>query len=63
MPVVVGELGNNRDKQREGVSFEISDNIQEEFILKEAHSSVSYLEMRASDAFHDSLKEFRDNIV
>jgi len=63
MPVVVSKLGNNRDKQRESVCLEVSNNIQEEFVLKEAHGSVSYLEMRSSNALHDSLEEFRDNIV
>ena len=63
MPVIVCELGNNWDEQREGVCLEVSHNIQEEFVLKEAHSSVGDLEMRASNAFNDSLEEFRDNII
>lgn len=63
MPVIVSKINNNRNQHGEGLIFVGLKNIQEVVVFKEAHSSISYLEMDATNAPNDSLKEFGNQML
>ena len=62
MPMVLSQVHNNWDKHWEGFLFVGFKNVEEIVILKEAHSSISNLQMDATNALDDSFEKFWDQV-
>lgn len=60
--MVLCQVDDHGDQHWEGLVFVSLQYVQEVIILKEAHGSISYLEMDPTDALHDPLEEFRDEV-
>jgi len=57
MPMVLGQIDNDRYKHWEGFLFVCLQDIQEVVILEEAHGPICNLQMNASNASDDPLEE------
>ena len=57
MPMVLCQVYDDRDKHRERLVLVRLQDVEEVIILKEAHSSVSYLQMDATNALDNSLEQ------
>ena len=60
MPVVFCKINYDGYKHRKGLFFVGFKNVEKVIIFKEAHCSVSNLQMDTPNALHDSLKKSRD---
>jgi hypothetical protein len=58
MPVVISKVDNDRDEHWEGLILVGLQDVEEVVILKEAHGSVSNLQVDAANASDNSLEEF-----
>jgi hypothetical protein len=56
VPVVFSEVHNDGNQHGEGLFFVGFENIEEIVVLKEAHGSISHLQMNASNALNDALE-------
>jgi hypothetical protein len=63
MPVVLSQIHYHRDKHGEGFLFVGLQDVQEIVIFKEAHSSISHLQMNTANTFHDTLEKSRDQVL
>jgi len=61
--MLVCEFCNDRHQQWEGLVLVSLQNVEEVVILKEAHCSISYLQMNTSNALHNSLEEFGNELL
>lgn len=61
--MVVGKVHNNRNKHGEGLLLVALQDVQEIVVLEEAHSSVSNLQVDASNASHDSLEKAGNQVL
>lgn len=61
--MVVSEVNNDRHEHRESLVLVGLQDVQEVVIFKEAHRSVSHLQVDASNASHDPLEEFRNQML
>lgn len=62
MPVIVSQVYNYRYEHWECFILIGFQNVKEVVILKEAHSSISNLQMNSSNTSDNSLKEFWDQM-
>jgi len=60
MPMVFSQVDNDRNEHGERLLFVSLQNIEEVVILKEAHSSVSNLQMNTTDTLDNSLEKLWD---
>ena len=63
VPVVVSQVNNDWDQHWEGLVLVGLQNVEEIVIFKEAHSSVSHLQVNATNAPHDSLEESLNQVL
>lgn len=56
MPVVVSEVHNDGDEHWEGSVLVGLEDVQEVVVLKEAHGTVSHLQVDTANALHNSLE-------
>jgi hypothetical protein len=63
VPVVVSQVNDDWNKHWESLLLVVLEDVQEVVILEEAHSSVSDLQVEASDADSDSLEKSWDQVV
>ena len=57
VPVILGEVNDDRYKYREGLVLVRLQNIEEVVILKETHGAVSHLQVISTNAFDDTLEK------
>jgi energy-converting hydrogenase A subunit M len=62
VPVVISEVTNDWHKHWEGLLLIGLEDVQEVIILKEAHCSISNLEMDSTNASNNSLEQFVDKM-
>ena len=60
--MIICEIYNNRDQHWESLVLISLQNVQEVIVLKETHSSVSNLQVDTSNASHNSLEKFRNQM-
>ena len=60
VPVVLGEVHDDRYQDGEGLVLVRLQDIEEVVILKEAHGSVSHLQVISTDTFNNSLEKALD---
>jgi hypothetical protein len=63
VPMVVSQVDNNWHQHWEGLVLVGLQNVEEVIVLEEAHSSVSNLQVDASNASHYSLEESLDQVL
>lgn len=63
MPVIFSKVHNYGHQHGECFIFIGLEDVQEVVILKEAHGTVSHLQMDASNAFHDALEQARNQML
>ena len=61
--MVLGQVYDDRDKHRERLVLVRLQDVEEVIILKEAHSSVSYLQMDATNALDNSLEQLWNQVL
>jgi hypothetical protein len=57
VPMVVSQIYNDRHQHGEGLVLVGLQDVEEVVVLKEAHGSVSYLQVDSANASHNSLEE------
>ena len=63
MPVIFSQVNDDWDEHREGLLFVSLEDVKEIVIFEETHSSISDLEMDATNTFDDSLEQFWDQML
>jgi hypothetical protein len=63
VPVIICQVNYHWYQHRECLVFVSFEDIEEVVIFKEAHSSVSHLQVNSSDASYNSLEQFRDEVL
>ena len=63
VPVILSKINDDWNKHWEGLLFVGLKDVQEVVVLEEAHSSVSYLKMDATNASNYSLEQLRDQVL
>jgi len=63
VPVILRQVNDNWHKHWEGLILVGLQDVEEVVVFEEAHGSISYLQMNATDAFHDSLEQFLDQML
>jgi len=63
VPVVLGQVHYDRYKHWECFLLVCLKDVEEVIVLKEAHSSIGYLEMDASNTFYNSLEQLRYQVL
>lgn len=61
--MVLGQVYDDRDKHRERLVLVGLQDVEEVIVLEEAHSSVSYLQMDATNALHNSLEQLWNQVL
>ena len=61
--MVLGQVYDDRDKHRERLVLVRLQDVEEVIVLKEAHSSVSYLQMDATNALDNSLEQLWNQVL
>ena len=60
VPVILGEVYNDRNKHWESLVFVSLKDVEEVVVLEEAHGAVSHLEVITTNALDNTLEEARD---
>lgn len=63
VPVIISEVYNDWNQHGEGLIFVGLEDVEEVVILKEAHSSISYLQVNTTDASDNTFEEFGDQML
>lgn len=63
VPVIISEVYNDWNQHGEGLILVGLEDVEEVVILKEAHSSISYLQVNTTDASDNTLEEFGDQML
>ena len=61
--MVLGQVYDDRDKHRERLVLVRLQDVEEVIILKEAHSSVSNLQMNTTDTLDNSLEQLWNQVL
>lgn len=63
VPVIISEVYNDWNQHGEGLILVGLEDVEEVVILKEAHSSISYLQVNTTDASDNTFEEFGDQML